>query len=141
MANRVSEPNTIGNFKPSRGLRAGHENSDWRNERPGMSDQHLKNIRALPCCVCFAPGPSEAHHLKQTSAKERGASVKSTDRWTVPLCNEHHIHGVERAGSKNELSWFFERGVDALALAHSLWGTAGDVPKMIKIVLANRGTK
>ena len=104
-----------------------------------MSDEHLANIRKLPCCVCFAPGPSEAHHLKQTSAKERGAAVKSTDRWTVSLCNEHHIHGVERVGAKKELQWFFERGVDALALAHSLAGAAGDVPKMIRIVLANKG--
>lgn len=139
MANRVSEPGLLGNFKKTRGLRAGHKNSDWRTVRPGMSDEHLKNIRALPCCTCFAPAPSEAHHLKQTSAKERGASVKSTDRWTVPLCHEHHINGVERVGSRNELGWFLNRRVDALALAHSLWGAAGDVPKMVKIVLANKG--
>jgi hypothetical protein len=26
---------------------------------------HLANIKELPCSVCDAPGPSEAHHVKQ----------------------------------------------------------------------------
>lgn len=26
---------------------------------------HLAKVKALPCSVCDAPGPSEAHHIKQ----------------------------------------------------------------------------
>lgn len=26
---------------------------------------HLARVKALPCSVCDAPGPSEAHHVKQ----------------------------------------------------------------------------
>jgi hypothetical protein len=26
---------------------------------------HLATIKELPCSVCDAPGPSEAHHIKQ----------------------------------------------------------------------------
>lgn len=26
---------------------------------------HLAAVKALPCSVCDAPGPSEAHHVKQ----------------------------------------------------------------------------
>lgn len=26
---------------------------------------HLAKVKALPCSVCGAPGPSEAHHVKQ----------------------------------------------------------------------------
>ncbi|RRD43529.1 hypothetical protein EII18_03005 [Comamonadaceae bacterium OH3737_COT-264] len=26
---------------------------------------HLARVKALPCSVCDAPGPSEAHHIKQ----------------------------------------------------------------------------
>lgn len=29
--------------------------------------QHLSRVKALPCSVCDAPGPSEAHHVKQGS--------------------------------------------------------------------------
>ena len=27
--------------------------------------EHLAKVKALPCSVCGAPGPSEAHHVKQ----------------------------------------------------------------------------
>ena len=27
--------------------------------------EHLAKVKALPCSVCEAPGPSEAHHIKQ----------------------------------------------------------------------------
>lgn len=27
--------------------------------------EHLAKIKELPCSVCDAPGPSEAHHIKQ----------------------------------------------------------------------------
>lgn len=26
---------------------------------------HLARVKSLPCSVCDAPGPSEAHHIKQ----------------------------------------------------------------------------
>lgn len=26
---------------------------------------HLANVKALPCSVCDAPGPCDAHHIKQ----------------------------------------------------------------------------
>ncbi len=46
--------------------------------------------------------------------------LRSTDRWAVPLCNADHFL-IETAGSKNEVAWFHERGVDVLALANGLW--------------------
>ena len=27
--------------------------------------RHLARVKALPCSVCDAPGPSDAHHIKQ----------------------------------------------------------------------------
>ena len=27
--------------------------------------EHLGRVKALPCSICDAPGPSEAHHMKQ----------------------------------------------------------------------------
>lgn len=93
---------------------------NWRSSRPGMSASHLKRVRRLPCCVCCRSHPSEAHHLKQTGAGERGMGLKSTDRFAIPICTLHH-NQVEAIGSKNEIAWFEERGVDALALANDLW--------------------
>ena len=53
---------------------------------------HLARVKALPCSVCGAPGPSEAHHIKQ--------GLQFT---AVALCESCHrgpvmgLHGQKRA--------------------------------------------
>lgn len=53
---------------------------------------------------------------------------KSEDRFGVPLCQRGFSSSgadchtaVEAAGSKNEVEWFHERGVDCFKLAGLLW--------------------
>ena len=46
---------------------------------------------------------------------------RSSDRWALPLCGRCHRE-IEGAGSKNEIDWFRERGIDCLRLAAELWG-------------------
>jgi hypothetical protein len=65
-----------------------------KNARPHTAAErrHLARVKALPCSVCDAPGPSDAHHIKQ------GAHFA-----TVALCRECHmgsfagLHGQMRA--------------------------------------------
>lgn len=53
---------------------------------------HLAKVKSLPCSVCDAPGPSDAHHIKQ------GQHMTA-----VALCKDCHqgslmgIHGQRRA--------------------------------------------
>lgn len=47
----------------------------------GEWPKHLKRVRALPCCSCGAPPPSQAHH--RTGA---GMGLRSNDMATMPLC-------------------------------------------------------
>jgi hypothetical protein len=130
----------IGNFRPSRGLKPRHKNSRWCEDRDGMSDRHLAALRKCPCVACLAVGKSTVHHLK-SGTKERGMSVRSTDKFGVPLCMADH-EAVERAGTRNEVKLFQSWGVeDPHALALALWGAACDVPKMMKIVIEHRGMK
>lgn len=35
------------------------------NRLTAREREHLGRVRALPCSVCDAPGPSEAHHIEQ----------------------------------------------------------------------------
>jgi hypothetical protein len=35
------------------------------NKLTDTERQHLANVKSLPCSVCDAPGPSDAHHIKQ----------------------------------------------------------------------------
>jgi hypothetical protein len=37
------------------------------NKLNGLERAHLYKVKLLPCSVCDAPGPSEAHHVKQGS--------------------------------------------------------------------------
>lgn len=53
---------------------------------------YLGRVKALPCSVCDAPGPSEAHHIRQ-----------GLHHTCVALCTDCHrgafagLHGQKRA--------------------------------------------
>lgn len=137
-AQEIRKDRILGNFK-KRGLERAREpkKESARERRDGMSERHLALIRVLPCCVCHKVAPSDPHHLK-TGTGERGMGLRSTDKWTVPLCRGDH-DDVESVGSRNEIRWFQMHGVDdPLALAEALWSATGDLPTMLKIVQAHR---
>lgn len=55
--------------------------------------EHLLNVKSLPCSVCEAPGPSDAHHIKQ----QRHYTA-------IALCKDCHtgyngFHGQKRMWS------------------------------------------
>lgn len=39
--------------------------SKVNNKIPQKARAHYARVKALPCSVCDAPGPSDAHHIKQ----------------------------------------------------------------------------
>ncbi len=68
--------------------------------------EHLQLVKDLPCSVCDAPGPSDAHHIEQGN------------HWTaVALCNDCHQgafagwHGQRRAWAVRKMG-----ELDALAV-------------------------
>ena len=129
----------LGNWKPKKAakLKAKQSPADKRKALPGNSEKHLEALRLLPCCIpgCNRVGGT-VHHLKMTGA--RGAGMKSPDKYGLPMCPEHHLHGVERAGSKNELSWFEKHGIEALELAAALWAVSPDKGAMCRVLLAHK---
>lgn len=134
MASEVPRDIRLANFRQSRGLKAKRKNSRWREDRDGMSEKHLAAIRKCPCAACLKTPAGTVHHLKSGTG-ERGMSVRSTDKWGVPLCMDHHEE-IERAGTRNEQKTFQGWGIfDVHALALALWGAARDVPKMTRIVI------
>lgn len=125
----------LANFR-TRGPRDKHKNSEKFKKRPGMSADHLTSIREMPCCACKNGPGGEAHHLKADTG-ERGMGLRSTDRWTVPLCRNHHDE-VERAGTRNERSWFAKVNIEPALLAHDLWINTGDFARMVRVLLAHK---
>lgn len=76
---------------------------------------HLRFVATQPCLVCGRQ-PSDPHHLR--FAQVRAMGLKVSDEFTVPLCRGHH-RLLHQAG--NEVAWWQELKIDALAIAKGLW--------------------
>lgn len=105
----------------------------------GKDPEYLEKLKQLPCCIplCKMSAPSQAHHLKSFDPT-RGKGMKVPDKWTVPLCHEHHIHGVERVGSRQETSWFRERGIMCLDLAAALHANSHSLEAMLRVLMTHK---
>lgn len=98
-----------------------------RPQREGDDPVYRRTIKQLPCCTCGAPPPSDPSHLKCGGG--RGMALRAPDRLAVPQCRACHDE-LERAGSKNEVAWFAERGIDPLKLAGELWAAWCENPTL-----------
>lgn len=98
-----------------------------KQKRPRVTDDtHLKFIRTLHCCICGKPGPDPAHIRSASNLygkRETGGGEKASDKWTVPLCREHH-DDQHKAG--NELLWWASKKIDPFGLALALYQASGD---------------
>lgn len=113
---RIIRPETAFSVSPTKG-----------NKRPRVKDHaHLAFIRTLKCCLCGKPGPDPAH-IRSASAlfgkRETGMGEKASDKWTVPLCREHHD---EQHKAGNELLWWAAKNIDPFGLALALHHATGD---------------
>jgi hypothetical protein len=134
MASEIGKDRVLANFKSR--SKPERRQSRWRDKRPGMSVPHCELVRECPCVVCLRVPAGTIHHLKEGTG-ERGIGVRSTDRWGVPLCPEHHAE-IERLGSRQE-TWHFLNNwsVDPHSLARSLWASTGDLAQMTRITIAH----
>jgi hypothetical protein len=82
-------------------------------------DSYLAYIRQQRCCIC-GKTPVEAAHLRIGSINDgkryTGMGEKSSDRWALPLCFDHH-RGPKGQHSMNELEFWASHGIDPFALA------------------------
>jgi DNA recombination protein Rad52 len=76
---------------------------------------HLKFVASQPCLICGRQ-PCDPHHLRFIQPRAMG--LKVSDEFTVPLCRGHHRQ-LHQAG--NEVAWWENLQIDALATARDLW--------------------
>lgn len=72
----------------------------------------MRRVKGLPCVICGAPPPSEAHHC----ISGRYGSRKVSDFDTIPLCPADHRTGPE-AIHQNKRAWEERNGPDHSYLA------------------------
>lgn len=90
-----------------------------RRQRRSTAAHHLAYVASLPCCIAGCGKRSTVHHLRCLGS-DAAAGRRSSDRFAVPLCSDHHQGnaGVHRHG---EAAFWPGHGIDPLALAARLW--------------------
>ena len=68
---------------------------------------YMSKVKQLPCAVCGADGPSDAHHV----IHDRFGSRKSSDFDVIPLCKRHHQDGPAAIHNGKE-TWRQKYGSD-----------------------------
>lgn len=95
----------------------------------------LRFVRRHPCCVCRAPAPSQAAHIRMAATdrgkRSTGMGEKPSDRWAVPLCRFCHLDAPLAQHRIGEARFWALVGVDPFAVAESLW-TAFPGPREAK---------
>jgi hypothetical protein len=94
-----------------------------RQRRPRQHDKaHLAFVAERPCVICATNVGVDAHHIKMADARickpqTSNIGMKSDDRYTLPLCREHHeqLHGM------GERKFWGSFHVDACLLALCLY--------------------
>lgn len=89
--------------------------------------EHLARVRSLPCVVCGAPPPSEAHHPREG----QGMGQKADDRLAISLCASCHRTGPHafHAGPR-EFAARFGSHQDLLARVVVALKSAGSGPHL-----------
>jgi hypothetical protein len=108
-------------------------------KRPRIkNEKHLDFIRSLPCVCCGNNIQTEAAHIRMVNqyyGKETtGMQTKPDDKWTLPLCGEHHRE--QHRG--NELAFWRRYNVDPFILALTLYAHSGDVDTAELVIIRQR---
>jgi len=84
--------------KPPLGLKP---DNPVRGTRGGLL--HMRHVKLLPCIICGAPPPSQAHHCT-------GGGMARDDFKTIPLCYDDHQGPQGYHANKRE--WVARHGPD-----------------------------
>tara|TARA_R110000850_G_scaffold202104_1_gene328157 strand:- start:93 stop:461 length:369 start_codon:yes stop_codon:yes gene_type:complete len=82
------------------------------------SKSYLKWVASKPCLICRYE-PCQAHHI--TIAEHRGWGQKVSDKYTIPLCYQHHdlLHHTSERKFWNQI------GIDPMFYANLLFAIKG----------------
>jgi hypothetical protein len=81
-------------------------------EKAKRDPDRLARVKQLPCVICGAPPPSDAHHCIGGRYSQR----KAPDSMTIPLCKADHQDGPY-AIHNDKAGWEARNGKDTDYLA------------------------
>ncbi len=110
----------------------------------GREPSYLAMVRQLPC-LCCGMEPSEAAHVRMSSAafgKASGLGKKPDDKWALPLCSQDHRLNRNAQHNRGELAFWHELGINPLICCQKLYARRGDLVAMRAVIfttIAERG--
>lgn len=94
------------------------------------NSNHLAFIRRLQCAACGTHANIEAAHVRVASPvhgkRETGISEKPSDKWSVPLCANHHTRLPDSQHEIGEEKFWSALGMNPCDLALALFACTGD---------------
>ena len=72
---------------------------------------HLQRIKELPCGLCGASGPSDAHHIREG----QGMGQRASDYLAIPLCKDCHQGPCGLHGNRTLWKVYKREELDVLA--------------------------
>lgn len=121
-------------------FRIAYESPEPKQRRPRIeSASHLAFIRSLECVIC-GKTPVDPAHLRvgnrMLGKEHAGVAEKPDDKWTAPLCREHH----DEQHRGNELAFWVSHGIgNPWQLCLALFAVSGDYQEALTILLRHRG--
>lgn len=97
------QPARANGIRPVSKKRAAHMRSAAGKEELA----HMERVKSLPCVICNAPPPSDAHHV----IHGRFGGRKPDGFHTIPLCKACHQDGPY-AIHRNKAAWAARHGPD-----------------------------
>lgn len=98
---REAKPRRV---KPISDKRAAH----WRSPRGKAEKAYMAAVKQLPCIICGAPAPSDAHH--PICERFGGRKVSGFD--VIPLCHSGCHQDGPRAIHTDKTAWMQRNGSD-----------------------------
>lgn len=101
--------------------------------RSAALQRHIEAVKALPCVICGAPGPSDAHH----AICDRFSQRKAPDTFCVPLCKAHHQDSPE-AIHADKTAWVERWGPDWSYLPRVYAALGKPIPEEVTTFIKER---
>jgi hypothetical protein len=111
----------------------------------GSDPYYLHFVRQCPCLHCGMAPAGEAAHVRFSSGayhKASGMGMTPPDRWSLPLCGEHHRVAKNAQHKRSERAFWDELGINPLLVCTKLYKQRGDIVAMQAVIIqaiAERG--
>jgi hypothetical protein len=96
-----------------------------RQREPRVKDRKYLGYVAKMPSVVSGREPVHVAHVRygdiERGKRHTGMGEKPSDKWTIPLTPDEHMHGARSQHANNEKDWWESHGIDPIAVCIELY--------------------